>query len=426
MLVGMVDAKMVGAIEGNAFGYSGTEAQAAVGLANNFYSVLLVLAIGISYGITPLVAAADASGDQRTKAEGLKNSFLINFVTSTIIFLILYFSTSLLYHLDQTPEVVKLAIPFLNVMLFGLIPLSIFFTIKQFAEGLSMTIIAMLISLAGNLLNVLLNWILIFGHWGFEPMGLQGACWATFISRTVMSIGMFLFLYYDKRFNVIWEEWKKVRLNWGITKKMLNTGMATGMQWVFEVAAFSIAGLMMGWISATTQAAHLVALNIAAFTYMFASGISAATSVRVGNQVGKKNSLELRRSAFSGLHLSFVFMILCMLVLFFFRDPIAAAFSDDPEVIVIASSMLFIAAIFQLFDGLQVVALGALRGMNDNKIPTWIALLTYWVISLPCCYYLAFTLGYGAEGIWYGLSIGLFAAAVMQLYRFNYISKRIV
>jgi MATE family multidrug resistance protein len=424
MLVGIVDAKMVGGIKEEAAGYSGTEAQAAIAQANGFYAMLMVLGIGISYGLTPLVAAADAGGDFRRKTEGLKNAFLINFIANLGIFLALYFASPLMYHFGQNAKVVSLAIPFLNVMMFSLVPMSVFYTLKQFTEGLSLTMMAMFVTLGGNGLNILLNYVLIYGHWGFSPMGLQGACWASFISRVAMTAGMLAYVRCHPRFTVYWQEWKTVRLSRAISRKIVETGFATGLQWVFEVGAFNIAVLMIGWISVEAQAAHQVALSIAALTYMFISGISAATSVRVGNQVGLKDRQEIRRSAFSGFHLSMAFMGLSSITLVFSRGYISHAFSTNPAVIPIASSLLLVAALFQLVDGLQAVALGALRGVNDTRIPTTLTLIAYWVIALPACYLLAFTAGLGPDGIWYGLSIGLFSSAVMLLARFNWVSKR--
>lgn len=426
MLVGMVDAYMVGGIKTEQMGYDGTQAQAAVALANSFYNALLVLGIGISYGITPLVAAADASGDNRSKTEALKNAFVINFFSNALIFLVLFLSSGLLFHLDQSEDVVKLAIPFMGVMLFGLIPLSFFFTLKQFTEGLSLTRVAMYVSLGGNLLNVLLNYLLIYGHWGFSPMGLQGACWATFLSRVAMTVGLLLYFLYDKRFAVYRTEWKNTALDLAVTKKMFTTGIATGLQWVFEVGAFSIAVLFMGMISKDAQAAHLVAINLAALTYMIVSGFSAATSVRVGNRVGLKDREGIKRAATSGFHIALAFMGISAVILVIGRTAISNSFSDNIHVSEIASSLLLIAAFFQLFDGLQVTALGALRGVNDTTIPTTITLIAYWGIALPCSYLLAFKAGLGPNGIWYGLSIGLAAAAVMLILRFNYVTRKIV
>jgi len=425
MLVGIVDAKMVGMIEPGQFGYSGTEAQAAVALANSFYSVVLVMGIGISYGITPLVAAADSSGDNAMKANALKNGFYINLISNVLLFGVLFFISPVLNLFQQEPKVVELAIPFMNVMIFGMVPLSIFFTFKQFAEGLSLTIVTMIATLAGNALNILLNWILIFGHWGFEPMGLQGSCWASFIARIFMALILFAYLFWNSRFKIYWNEMKKIKLNWKISKKIIDLGFSTGLQWVFEVGAFTLAVVWMGQLGKDEQAAHLIAISVAAFTYMFASGFSAGTSIRVGNYFGVKNKTGLRRAAFAGLHVTVTCMAVFAICFLLFRDFIAESFSIDANVIGIASSLILIAAFFQIFDGIQVVVLGALRGIEDTKIPTVITLISYWAFGIPICYVLAFNFSMGAEGIWWGLSAGLCIAAILVLWRFNVVSKKL-
>ncbi|MEW6469551.1 MAG: MATE family efflux transporter [Bacteroidota bacterium] len=425
ILVGMVDTLMVGKIDPSFAGYDGTEAQAAVALANSLYILVLVFGIGISYGMTPIVAAADSTGDNVTKANALKNAFYINLGINALLFILLFFASPLLYYLDQSPKVAELAVPFLNVMMLGMIPLSVFFTFKQFAEGLSLTMVTMVVSLVGNGLNILFNWVLIFGHWGFEPMGLQGSCWASFISRVIMALMMFGYVYYQPRFRVYWQEMKKIRLSTAMGRKIFGIGLSTGMQWVFEVGAFSVAVLFMGWIGEDEQAAHQIALSLAAFTYMFASGLSAATSVRVGNQVGMKNLQEARRAGFSGFHIVSAFMLFFALLFLTLNEFLSRQFSVNPKVVELSSVLLLIAAVFQLFDGLQVVALGALRGMEDTRTPTSITLIAYWVVGLPACYLLAFPFGLGPAGIWYGLSLGLAVAAVLLLLRFNHITRGI-
>ena len=205
----------------------------------------------------------------------------------------------------------------------------------------------------------------------------------------------------------------------------INVGIPSGLQWVFEVGAFSFAVIMIGWISPTAQAAHQVALSLAATTYMMASGLSAAASVRVGNQLGLKNREGIRTAGFSAVVMALMFMGLMAICFILFRDTLPTFFSSEPQVISISASLLIIAAFFQLSDGTQVVCLGALRGMKDVTIPTVITLIAYWVIGLPMSYIFAFKLNFGVQGVWYGLSLGLTTAAILLFLRFNYVSKRI-
>ncbi len=417
VMVGVVDTAMVGQI--------GSMQQAAVALSNSLYMLVLVFGLGVSYGITPLVAAADSRKDFSENGLLLKHSIIVNTVMGILLFILLVFISPVLHLFNQKKEVVDMAIPFLNVMMLGMIPLCFFSGFKQFTEGLSFTRVAMLITIGSNLLNVLLNYLMIFGHWGFAPMGMMGACWATFISRVVMAIGMFAYVYYNKHFKVYWKGFNKIKVTRKLVNKILAIGVPSGLQWVFEVGAFAFAVVMIGWISPKAQAAHQVALSVAATTYMMASGLSAAASVRVGNHLGIKNREGVRTAGFSAFVMVLVFMSLMAICFVVFRNQLPALFSNDTEVIGISSSLIVIAAFFQLSDGVQVVGLGALRGIKDVKIPTFITLLAYWIIGLPMSYVFGFTFHLGVQGVWYGLSLGLGIAAVLLFLRFNYVSKRI-
>lgn len=417
IMVGVVDTAMVGQI--------GTVQQAAVALSNSLYTLVLVFGLGVSYGVTPLVAAADSSGNIKENADLLKHGIVINSVLGILLFALLFAISPVLNLFNQKQEVVDLAIPFLNVMMLGMIPLCIFSGFKQFTEGLSFTRIAMLITIGSNLLNILLNYLMIFGHWGLPAMGLMGSCWASFISRVIMALAMFAYVYYGKSFKKYWEGFSFSGLSKELSKKILAIGVPSGLQWVFEVGAFSFAVIMIGWISPKAQAAHQVALSIAATTYMMASGLSAAASVRVGNQAGLKNREGVRTAGFSAFIMVLVFMGCCAVCFIAFRNYLPTIFNKDTEVIAMASSLLVIAAFFQLSDGTQVVGLGALRGVKDVKIPTVITLIAYWAIGLPMSYVFAFKMQLGLQGIWYGLSLGLTIAALLLFARFNQVSKRI-
>ena len=425
ILVGIVDAAFVGQIHEHAFHYSATTAQAAVSVANSLYFLVLVFGMGISFGLTPLVAEADSEKNSKKISELLKSGFVVNTLVGIVLFLLLLISSPVLYLFGQEKEVVALAVPFLNVMIFGMIPLMIFSAFKQFAEGLSFTAFAMIVTLGSNLLNILFNWILIFGHWGFPAIGLMGSCWASFISRVVMAGSMFAYVRYAKRFRSYWTEFSLKNVSKKLSKKILSIGIPSGLQWVFEVGAFSFALVMIGWIGSREQASHLIALSIAAATYMIASGLSAAVSVRVGNQVGTKDVGELRKAGFSGFILAVIFMSCFALLFILGKNFLVSFFNKESYVLQTASSLLVIAAFFQLSDGIQVVGLGALRGMKDVKFPTYVTLISYWAIGLPVSYVLGFTFKLGVQGIWYGLLIGLSCVAVFLLLRFNFLSRKI-
>lgn len=418
IMVGVVDTAMVGFI--------GTNEQAAVSLANSLYTIILVFGIGVSIGVTPMIAISDSQKDLSQSSILLINSLVLNIFVGISLFILLYFISPVLHILGQPSNVVELAIPFLNVIMLSMVPLSIFLTFKQFTEGLSYTRFAMIITVSANLLNIALNYILIFGKLGFSPMGLMGSCWASFISRMMMAVSMFLYVYLGKSFKTYWNFFSLKEISFKEIRKILTIGIPVALQRIFEVGIFSISALMIGWIGAKELAAHQIALSVAAMTYMVASGLEAAAMVRVGNYFGLANTSALRKAGYSAFVMVIIFMLFCAILFIFGKNLIPTFFTFDEEVIFIASTLLIIAAFFQLSDGLQVVALGALRGMKDVRVPTFITLAAYWAIGLPSGYILAFIFGLGARGVWYGFVIGLSAAAVFLFLRFNYLSKRFI
>lgn len=418
VLVGTADSVMVGRV--------GTEELAAVSVANAVFSVTMMFGIGVSFGLTPLIAQSDGEGNQRAGMRFLKHSFVVNVLFGLLLFGILLFGGFILDILNQPKNVVALAKPYLAIIGFSLLPFMVFQTFKQFAEGLSLTKQAMYISLSANVVNIILNYILIFGKLGFEPMGLIGAGWATLISRIIMAIAMVLFVRYYKTFSVYWGYFKVTVWNVKTFQSLLNLGVPTGFQYIFEVGAFASAAIMIGWMGAVPLASHQVAMNLASISYMMATGISAAATVRVGNQLGQRDIPTMRIAAFTCFLMAIFFMAFTGAIFMVFNNLLPVLYTSDPAVISIAASLLIIAALFQLSDGIQVVGLGALRGMGDVKLPTLVTFMAYWVIGLPCGYLLTFILDFGEQGVWYGLLIGLSVTAVILFIRFNNKSKKLM
>lgn len=426
IMVGVVDIAMVGGIDQSFAGYTATTAQAAVSLANGFYFLVLVFGMGAAYGVTPLAAAADAAGRTEEKKDLIINSLGVNTLVALVLLVVLVSISPFLNFLGQEEEVVLLAIPYLNVMTLSMLPLAVFSSLKQYAEGLSLTRMAMIITIGSNLANVLLNWMFIYGHGGVEPMGVMGACWASFWARFAAGLAMIIYIYYGKIFLPLRDGFSFARLSLAKMKTIFGIGAGSGLQWTFEVSAFSMAMVMIGWIGETEQAAHQIALQLAAITYLFASGISSAASVRVGNQLGSNNLIELKRVASSTLLLVLAFQMLFAFSFLLLKDVLPLPFTSDISVAKVVSSLLLIAAVFQLSDGIQVVGLGLLRGIKDVTIPTGITLFAYWVVGVPACYFFAFNLDWGPEGIWLGLTLALTMAAILLLLRFNYSYRKMI
>jgi len=415
---------MMGVCDNIMVGHVSAVSLAAAGLANVAFNVLMLFGIGVSYAITPLVAAADGERNHPGIIETFRHGFIINLTNGILLAGIVYFGKNVLYHIDQPPEVVALAIPYLSIITFSLIPMLVFQTFKQFAEGLSNTRIAMIIIVVSNVVNIGLNYVLIFGHAGFPAIGLNGAGWATFTSRIFMALAFAAYIYYVPAFRKFRAAFSIGNYSRKLFNKMLHLGVPSGVQFIFEVAAFDFSLIMMGWLGASTQAAHQIAINLATISYMTTSGLAAAATIRVSYFLGRRDLKNLKLASYTLMIMALSFMTLCAFVFVFGRHWLPGLYVNDTEVVAIASSLLIIAGLFQLSDGMQVVCISALRGLQDVKIPSLLIFASYWIIGLPLGYWLAFTMGYGAVGIWLGLFLGLTLTATAMFMRFRLLINR--
>lgn len=406
--------------------FAGTTSLAAVSLVSSIFIMVLVIGIGIAYGLTPLIAQENGRKNKAACGQLLSASLAINFVSGLILFLLLYFgSVVLLNHLGQSPAVVVLAKPFLVLMGFSIIPLMVFNTFKQFAEGLGFTKQAMMVSIWGNVLNICLGIIFVKGLFGIAPMGVRGVGFSTLIDRTVMAVVMSLYIFRSKHFKKYLSGFSLFKISANICKKILAIGAPVAIQYSCEVSAFSGAALMIGTMGDVQLAAHQVAINLASLTFMAASGIGAAAAIKSGNFFGAKEYYKLRNSALASYHIVLVFMSFTAIIFLLANHLIPWIYTSDKNVISLTAQLLIIAAVFQLFDGTQVVGLGILRGIGNVKIPAIITFIAYWMIGLPVGYVLGIRFKLGASGIWYGLTAGLMAAALLLYFRFDYFSKKL-
>lgn len=417
IMVSVFDSLMVGQI--------GTIPLAAASLGNSIFTITLVFGLGVSYSITPLIASAEGRRNFTRISLLLLNGLFSNLLLGILLFGVGYVFSPYITHLNQPEEVVRQAIPYMNILFLSMVPLMVFQAFRQFAEGLSLTKQAMYISILANGLNVVLNYILIFGKLGFEPMGLVGAGWATLISRIIMALMMGGWVLYAKRFAVFHRFLTFRHLSFVHMYHIFKLGLPISGQMVFEMGAFSFSAIMIGWLGARELAAHQIAINVASVTYMMASGIAAAATVRVGNQKGLRNYRAMRIAGTSSFVMAVLFMIASGLLMVIGRNFIPSLYIDDPAVIEMASMLMIIAALFQISDGVQVVGLGALRGLEDVRIPSLISLIAYWVIGLPVGYVLCFKVGIGVSGVWTGLLVGLTVAAILLFWRFKMLSSQL-
>ena len=434
-MLGMLGHTFVSFIDNIMVGQIGTAELAAVSLGNSFMFIAMSLGIGFSTAITPLIAEADSSDNLQQARSSYKHGLFLCTVLGIALFLGVYFSKPLMYLMQQPKEVVALAIPYLDLVAFSLIPLVIFQAIKQFSDGMSMTKYPMYATLLANIVNVILNYILIFGKFGFPEMGIVGAAYGTLASRIIMVIYLWTLLRFKERSARIVKNIKFFVLDILMIKRIINLGSLSAMQMFFEVAIFTAAIWLSGLLGKNPQAANQIALNLSSMTFMVAMGLSVASMIRVGNQKGLQNFKELRRIAFSIFLLGVLFAIFFASIFFIFHKSLpniyvdlndTVNYADNMEVISIASKLLLAAAFFQISDSIQVVVLGALRGLQDVKIPTILTFVSYWVVGFPVSYFLGTKEMYGSFGIWLGLLAGLTTASILLFIRFNSLTLKLI
>lgn len=404
--------------------YAGTISLAAVSLVHSVFMVVLVIGLGIAYGVTPLIAQENGKSNYRECAKLLSNSLWLNLIAAILLFLLVYYGSMFaMYHVDQDPRVVETAKPYLLLLGISILPLMIFQTFKQFAEGLGFTKQAMNITIWGNLLNLILAVILVKGMFGIPPMGVKGIGIATLIDRVLMMIVMVWYVLKSKNFKTYIQHFSVLFIELPKIYRVVKIGVPVAMQYIFEIGAFAVAALMVGKIGAMEQAAHQTAITFVAMTYMMAGGIASAATIKVGNSFGNLNYFRIQKFAQVSYHLVIVFMLFFAVIFTLFNQYLPYIITSDPAVVPLAAQLLIIAGVFQLFDGTQVVGLGTLRGMGDVTIPTFITFFAYWIVGLPVAYLLGIQLNLGVKGIWYGLTLGLFTSSILLYFRSQYIIK---
>ena len=434
-MLGMLGHTFVAFADNVMVGQLGTAELAAVSLGNSFVFIAMSLGIGFSTAITPLVAEADSANNISQGKNAFKHGLMLCTLLSVLLFLIILLLKPLMYYMDQPKEVVELAIPYLNYVALSLIPLIIFQALKQFSDGLSNTKYPMYATILANVINIVLNYLLIFGSFGFPKLGIVGAAIGTLFSRIIMVYFLWMIFKSKDKFRPYITNFNFKKIEQKISAKLFNLGFPSALQMFFEVGIFTAAIWLSGVLGKNPQAANQIALNLSSMTFMVGIGLSVAAMVRVGNQKGLNDFISLRRIAFSIFFLTFIIEIIFASFFLIFRDWLPTLYidgdtlvniDDNKEVVLIASKLLLVAAFFQIFDGLQVAILGALRGLQDVKIPAFITFISYWIVGFPVSYYLGLYTSLESVGIWIGLFTGLFVASILLYIRFNYLSKKLI
>jgi MATE family multidrug resistance protein len=411
IMTGIADSIMVGQIS--------SDHLAAGSLGHSIYIVFFIFGLGIATGITPLVGVAYGEKNYRECGNYLKNGLISVLIVGILTMILMLLLLPLLDNIGQPESVIKLAKPYYIISAYSIIPSMLFVGMKQFTEGITLTKPAMSASIVFNLLNIILNYVMINGYYGFPRMELEGAAWSTFIAKTGMGISLLLYVFYHPKFkiyldNLNWKKYSLLRI-----KKIFNLGFPISFQFLLEVGAFSFGAIMMGWLGSDALASHQIAISIAGFTYLAASGIASAATIRISNLYGEGKKNELKMSGDASLILVLIWMTIAAILLISLRYVIPSLYVEEQSVIELSAGLLIIAAIFQIFDGVQVTALGALRGLEDVKIPTIIAMISYWFIALPVGYVLAIIFDIGPLGVWMGYLSGLIVAAILLFNRYR-------
>lgn len=417
MSLHLIDTAMVGGVS--------YKHLAAASLVMNTINIPFVIGIGITISVSQMVSMAYGKKDKQLVSHYFFNGVALCSIAAIVISLSLVFGKNILYHLKQDPEVVRLALPFMQLMALSLIPSLLFMTLKQFTDGLEYTRTAMLLSLIALPVNVFLNWVLIYGNLGAPRLELNGSGYATLITRSLIFFALLFVVLYHKTFR----RYMAVRKNqwflkWKTMNELLYIGIPSSLQIGMEAGAFCVSGIIIGTISAEAQAAHQIALSCASLTFMVSMGLSQAGSIRASNAYGGENWPKIAAIGKSNIITALCYGTFCALLFAVFCKYIPVLFNKNEEVLQMAALLLLFAAVFQISDSVQAISSGLLRGIKDVKVPTIFVAIAYWVLGLPMGYLLAFHFKMGAKGIWLGFIIGLTFAAVMLCARFLRMSRR--
>lgn len=435
IILAMLGHTVVGVIDNILVGKIGATELAAASLANSFVFIGISLGVGFSTALTPLVAHSDAAKDVNEGRSVFVNGLFLCTTVGLILFALIYFCKPLLIYMGQPEEVVTLARPFLDIVALSLIPLVMYQAYKQFADGKSKTKNAMYATLITNITNLVLSYSLIHGVWLFPKMGMIGAAYGTLIARIVMLVYMHFALHKQDIFKPFMSDIKFSEIKKAMVTRITKIGIPSGMMSFFEVALFVGAVWLSGMIGTEAQAANQIALSMSSMTFMFASGLSVAAMIRVGNQRGLKDYVQLRVVARSIILMAVLIYTVFALLFVLFHNYIPMLFLDNKniesavmnqEVIKLAGKLLLVAAVFQISDCIQVVTLGALRGLQDVNMPMIITFISYWIVGFPVSIYLGLYTSVGAAGIWIGLLAGLTMAAVCLYWRFHKLSNKLI
>jgi MATE family multidrug resistance protein len=410
MTMGVVDIMMVGHYPGVAL--------AAVALGNLYFFGATIFGWGVVMGLDPVIAQAVGAEDDLGVSRGLQRGLLLAVVLAIFATAIVLPVEVVLHWLAQPPEVIPLAALYARICIPGIFPLFAFLVLRATLQAQHRMRPIVITIIVANLVNAGLDWALIFGHLGFPRGGVGGAAWATTFSRWLMALATFAAGWASLRPHVRLFEWRGIEL--APLRRLVALGAPVGLHLQIEYSAFAFVGLLMGWLGTEQLAGHQVALNLAALTFTVPLGIGAAAAVLVGNAIGRNDPATARRHAGAALACGGAFMVLSAVTFIAIPTQLAALYTTQAGVLLVAARLIPVAGVFQVFDGLQVVAAGVLRGAGDTRVPMLISVVAFWIVMMPLCYLLGLHTSLGAIGLWDGLVAGLGAVAILLLLRIHH------
>jgi len=402
-------------------GWYDVTALAAVTLGSTMYFVTFIVGAGFAFAVTPMVAAAAEADDEVQVRRVTRMGLWLSIAYGLLFTLPFMWSEQILLAIGQDAVVAAMAHDYLVIAAWQMVPALMAMTLKSYLAALEYTAIILWATLGTALMNVVVNYALIFGNFGAPEMGIQGAAIASlFVTLATVVILVLYGLRKLPQYKLLQNVWKP---DGEILRRVFQLGWPIGLTSLAEGGLFTASAIMMGWIGPLELAAHGIAIQLASLTFMVHLGFSQAATIRAGRALGRGDEINLRRGAKMAIGMSTVFAVATMAVFLLIPEPLIAMFIDpsEPEkatLLRIGISLLAMAGLFQVVDAVQVLALGLLRGVQDTAVPMVIATISYWVVGLPVSYLLAFTLGMGGVGIWLGLVVGLSVAAVLMMWRF--------
>ena len=424
IVIGQLGMIVLGFADTLMIGHYGTNELAAASFVNNLFNLAIIFATGFSYGLTPIVGSLFGCKENQAIGRFLKNSLFTNGVMGILLTLVMGFIYFNLHRMGQPEELLSLIRPYYLILLTSLIFVLFFNAFKQFADGITDTKIPMWILITGNTLNIIGNWLLIYGYLGLPRLGLLGAGIATLFSRIMMPMIFIILFLKAKRYQIYKKGFIEGNINKADFKQLNKIGLPVALQMGMETASFSLTTIMVGWLGTIALAAHQIMLTVGQLGYMIYYGMAAAVAVRVSNYKGQNDFENIRRSANSGFHLIVYMSIILSLILFLLKNNIGNWFTNDVEVSKIVSLLILPFIIYQLGDGLQCNFSNALRGIADVKPVVYIAFIAYFLIALPIAYLFGFIFDWGLIGIWISFPFGLTSAGVMFWLRFQKQTKK--